>query len=219
MNPIEAFIFDLDGVITDTAELHYQSWQRWADEEHIPFSRAANEALRGRSRKESLELILAGREVPEEIKQEWMDRKNNYYRELLSQLSPKDVLPGVLVFLERARSTGIKLGLASASKNARDVLKTLDVIDLFDAIGDGYSVVNAKPAPDLFVWVAGRLNVSPGEVVVFEDAEAGVEAALNGGFFVVGCRNENLTKAHVLAMEGLAELTPELVIERWRQIS
>lgn len=180
------FIFDLDGVITDTAEYHYRSWQRLADELGIPFSREANDALRGVPRRRSLELVLKGKTLPEDEMQRLMTLKNDYYRAFLSEVTPDGLLPGVGDFLNAARAAGIKIGLGSASKNARDVLERLGVMALFDAIGDGNSVVNQKPAPDLFVWVAGALRLPPNQCVVFEDAEAGIDAARTGGFWTVG---------------------------------
>lgn len=189
LNPsgeIKGYIFDLDGVITDTAEIHYRSWKRLADEEGLSFTREDNEALRGVSRRRSLELLLKGRTLPEEQMLAWMTRKNDYYRQALPQITHDDLLPGVPEFLAEAQKAGIRLGLGSASKNAREVLINLGVIDLFTAIGDGYSVVNGKPAPDLFVWVAGGLGLNPQQCIVFEDAEAGIDAALAGGFWTVG---------------------------------
>jgi beta-phosphoglucomutase len=203
---ILAFIFDLDGVITDTAEYHYLAWKRLAEEEGIPFTREDNEALRGVSRRESLRRMLKGRPIDEDTAQAWMTRKNGYYVASLDLVTPNDLLPGVRELLTEARAAGIRLGLGSASKNARSVLDRLGVADWFDAVGDGYSVVNSKPAPDLFVWTAGRLNVSPTQAVVFEDAEAGVEAALAGGFHTVGIGASSGTKAPLI-VNGLAELT------------
>ncbi|MCC7450925.1 MAG: beta-phosphoglucomutase [Anaerolineae bacterium] len=203
MPALEAFVFDLDGVITDTAEYHYRAWKRLADEEGIPFTREDNEALRGVSRRQSLLLLLKGRVLPEDQMEVWMTRKNGYYRSYLTEVTPNDLLPGVGAFLRDAKQRGIKLGLASASKNARDVIERLGIADLMDAIGDGYSVSNPKPAPDLFVWVAGRLGVYPSRTVVFEDAEAGVEAALAGGMYAVGLGPVNrVGKAH-LVLPGL----------------
>jgi beta-phosphoglucomutase len=214
MTAIKAFIFDLDGVITDTAELHYQAWKQLTTEENIPFSREVNEHLRGLSRRASLEFILRDQEPPPEATmQAWMERKNIYYRELLQTITPEHTLPGVVEFLQSARGAGIRLGIGSASRNARDVLASLELLDLFDTIGDGYSVVNSKPAPDLFVWVAGALGVAPPEAVVFEDAEAGVAAALAAGFWTVGIGAERVQRAHFV-VGGLAELTPAQVIER-----
>ncbi len=195
---IRAFIFDLDGVITDTAEYHFLAWKRLADEEGIPFTRQDNEALRGVSRRESLNRMLKGRPIDEATAQNYMQRKNDYYVASLDQITPANVLPGALNLLDEARAAGIKTGIGSASKNARPVLEKLGILDYFDAIGDGYSVVNSKPAPDLFIWTAGRLDVSPTQAVVFEDAEAGVSAALAGGFWAVGIGTADVGKAHLV---------------------
>jgi beta-phosphoglucomutase len=182
----QAFIFDLDGVLTDTAEYHFRAWQRLADEENIVFTREDNEALRGVSRRQSLLFLLKGRALSEDQMEAWMARKNDYYRAYLNDIKPADLLPGVVDFLNEAKSHGIKLGVGSASKNAREAIQGLGITDVFDAIGDGYSVSNPKPAPDLFVWVAGRLGVPAQNAVVFEDAEAGIEAALAAGMYAVG---------------------------------
>lgn len=207
---IRAFIFDLDGVITDTAEFHYLSWKRLTDEEGIPFTREDNDRLRGVSRRESLNRILKGRPIDEATAQAWMTRKNEYYLAYLNDLTPEDCLPGVVDFLKDAGNLGIRLGLGSASKNARMVLEKLGLLNTFDAIGDGSSVLNSKPAPDLFIWVAGALHVSPTQAVVFEDAEAGIDAALAGGFWTVGIGNANVSHAHLtmpdLASKSVVEL-------------
>lgn len=216
---IQAFIFDLDGVLTDTAEYHYQSWQQLADEEGIPFTRADNDHLRGISRRQSLDKLLNGRQLPEATKAEWMARKNAYYRRYLHQLSEQDILPGALDFLHRAAEHGIKLGVGSASRNAHDVLKALHIHHLFDAIGDGASVENPKPAPDLFLWVAGRLDVNPAHAIVFEDAESGIEAALLGGFWTVGIGDANIHKAHLHAPHGLRDLMPEALCAHFAELS
>jgi beta-phosphoglucomutase len=198
MLDIRAFIFDLDGVITDTAEYHFLAWKRLADEEGIPFTRQDNEALRGVSRRESLTRMLKGRPIDEATAQDYMKRKNDYYVASLDQITPDNLLPGALNLLREARAAGIKTGLGSASKNAQPVLDKLGITPEFDAIGDGYSVVNSKPAPDLFIWTAGRLGVSPTQAVVFEDAEAGVAAALTGGFWAVGIGSADVSKAHIV---------------------
>lgn len=216
---IRAFIFDLDGVITDTAEFHFLAWKQLADEEGIPFTRQDNEQLRGVSRRESLCRMLKGRPIDEPTAEAWMERKNNYYKHYLETITPDYVLPGVLRFLDEARAKGIRLGIGSASKNAKTVLERLGVLSRFDGIGDGYSVVNTKPAPDLFVWVAGRLDVSPPQVVVFEDAEAGVDAALAAGFWSVGVGAANVSRAHVVAPKGLAELTVNGLLERLNAVA
>lgn len=183
---LKAFIFDLDGVLTDTAEYHYRAWKRLADEEGLPFTREDNEALRGVSRRESLMLILKGRVYPEEQVREMMDRKNGYYLELIKEISPRDLLPGAKELLEEIRAAGLKSALGSASKNAGEVLDRLGIRAWLDAVSDGYSVERQKPAPDLFLHAAAQLALRLAECVVVEDAAAGIEAAQAGGFRTVG---------------------------------
>jgi beta-phosphoglucomutase len=201
---IKGFIFDLDGVITDTAEYHYRAWKRLADEEGLPFDRQANEALRGISRRESLELILQGRSYPEEQIREMMERKNNYYLELIREITPEDLLPGAKELLIEMRQAGIMTALGSASKNAADVISRLGIADLFDAISDGNSVTRQKPAPDLFLHAANQLGLEPNECVVVEDAEAGIVAARAGGFKSVGLGPPSRVGAADLVLESLA---------------
>ncbi len=184
---IEAFIFDLDGVLTDTAEYHFRAWKRLADEEGIPFTRRENERLRGVSRRESLEILLSlkGREVTEEEAEEMMARKNRYYQELIEQITPEDLLPGAMELLGELRKAGIKIAVASASKNARTVLDHLGIMDHIDALSDGYSVTASKPAPDLFLHAAAQLGVPPERCVVVEDAAAGIRAARAAGMWSI----------------------------------
>ncbi len=203
---IRGVIFDLDGVLTDTAEYHYQGWQRLADEEGLPFDRQANEALRGVSRRESLLKIIGDRPYTEAQIQEMMDRKNRYYVEFIQQITPNDLLPGSLNLLEELRQEGIKVAIGSASKNARTVIEKLGIAHLIDAIADGYSVQNPKPAPDLFRFAAQELGLQPRQCVVFEDATAGIEAALAGGMWAVGLGPvERVGRAHVI-LPSLAEI-------------
>lgn len=197
MKEYEAFIFDLDGVITDTAEFHYKAWKRLADEEGIPFNRETNENLRGVSRRKSLEIILNGREVSEESIEEMMARKNGYYQDFIEKITPDAMLPGAKDILEELKDKGYKLAVASASKNAKPVLENLNIADMFDTISDGYSVKNTKPAPDLFIHTAEKIGVEPVMCAVFEDAEAGIEAALAAGMTAIGIGpEERVGKAH-----------------------
>jgi beta-phosphoglucomutase len=183
---IRAFTFDLDGVLTDTAEYHYRAWKRLADEEGLPFTREDNEHLRGVSRRDSLMLILKGRPYPEDQLQEMMERKNRYYLEFIKEVSPHDLLPGAKELLEELRAAGYMTALGSASKNAGEVMDRLGIRSLLDAVSDGYSVERQKPAPDLFLHAAAQLALRPAECVVVEDAAAGIEAAKAGGFRTVG---------------------------------
>ncbi|MGM0421012.1 MAG: beta-phosphoglucomutase [Bacillota bacterium] len=186
MTEVKGIILDLDGVITDTAEYHYQSWQRMADEEGLDFDRETNEDLRGVSRRRSLEIILDGKELPEEEMQRLMAKKNGYYQELIQQMDEEDTLPGALDLVHKAKEKNLKLAVASASRNAKTVIDALDINDLFDTISDGYSVENPKPAPDLFLHTAAKLDLKPEECVVIEDAEAGIDAANAAGMISVG---------------------------------
>lgn len=213
MTEIKAFIFDLDGVITDTAEYHYRAWKRLADEEGLPFTREDNEQLRGVSRRESLLRLLKGREIPEATLQEWMTRKNEYYQAFLDDITPNDRLPGVTRFIDEARAAGLRLGIGSASKNARTVIQRLALSDTFEIIGDGYAVVNSKPAPDLFVWVAGGLRVPVDTAVVFEDAAAGIDAAKAAGCLSVGVGSAGVDHAD-LALPDLSNAKVDDILNR-----
>ncbi|MEH1914129.1 beta-phosphoglucomutase [Nostoc sp.] len=212
---IQGFIFDLDGVLTDTAELHYLAWKKLADEEGIPFNREANEALRGVSRRASLMLIIADRPYSEAQIEEMMERKNRYYVEFIQNMTPQDLLPGAIALLDELRQAGIKIGIGSASKNARPVLERLGIAGKVDAIADGYSVQEPKPAPDLFLYAAKQLGIEPEQSIVVEDAAAGVEAALAAGMWALGLGPvERVGAAHIVlpSLEGItwADLREQL---------
>ena len=209
-----AFIFDLDGVITDTAEYHYRAWKTLADAERIPFAREDNDALRGVSRQESLKRLLNGREISESTAEQWLARKNAHYLEYIDRLTPEDRLPGVTMFLKAAHSGGLKLAIASASKNARLVLERLELTEHFELIGDGHSVAKPKPAPDLFVWVTNALQVRASESVVFEDAEAGIDAAKKAGCLTVGIGSADINHADIQLPTGLENAQPDLIISQ-----
>ena len=213
-SPVRGLIFDLDGVVTNTAEAHYQAWQRLADEEGLPFDRRANEALRGISRRQSLALVLGPRAVTPPEADQLMERKNRYYRELIAGLTPADVLPGVLELIDEARERGLKVALGSASKNAREVLQRLDVAERFDAIHDGHSVTTAKPAPDLFLACAADLGLPADECVVFEDAADGIAAAQAAEMMTVGLGPpERVGQADVVLSEGFTGVDLDRVLE------
>ena len=178
----KAIIFDLDGVLTDTSEYHYKAWKRLADEEGIHFTHQENdEHLRGVSRRESLMYIIRGRNYSEAQIQEMMDRKNRYYNEMITSMSPQDLVTGGRDLLSEIRNAGIKVAIASGSKNCRLVLEHLDIMSYLDGIADGYSVVNSKPAPDLFVYAAGLVQVPTLACLGVEDADAGIEAIKTAG--------------------------------------
>jgi beta-phosphoglucomutase len=182
MKKPKAILFDLDGVLTDTSEYHYRSWKRLADEEGIPFTRQENdEHLRGVSRRESLMYIIRGRNYSEDQVQEMMDRKNRYYNDMIKDMTPNDLVPGGRQLLQEIRNAGIKVAIASGSKNAQIVLDRLDITSYLDGVADGYCIVNSKPAPDLFVYAAGLVNVHTVDCLGVEDADAGIEAIKTAG--------------------------------------
>ena len=207
---IRGFLFDLDGVLVDTAQYHFLAWQRMAAELGIHFGEAENEQLKGVSRAESLNRILAwGRKTLSDAeKQHWMTLKNDWYLELVRGMPADDYLPGAHEFLRASRAAGIKVALGSASKNAPLILERLGWIPLFDALVDGNVVTASKPDPEVFLEGARRLGLKPEECVVFEDSEAGVEAARRGGMKVVGIGHG--LDADLL-VSGLDQLTPEQV--------
>jgi kojibiose phosphorylase len=182
----QAVIFDLDGVITDTAEYHFLAWKKLADEEGLPFTRADNEALRGVSRRDSLDLLLKGRPISEQMADDWMARKNGYYREMLTSISPQDLLPGVEALLDALRAAGVRTAIASASRNAPQVVERLGLRRRIDVLAHGGSVRRQKPAPDLFLYAAEQLGLPPAACLVVEDAAAGIEAAHAAGMPAVG---------------------------------
>ena len=181
-------IFDLDGVLVDTAKYHYQAWKRLANSVGVEFSLDDNEHLKGVSRAESLELILKKGNIEKsaEEKQALMDVKNEWYLELAAEMNQDEALPGAIPFLESCKSKGIKIALGSSSKNAPMILERLGITHLFDAIVDGNVVSKSKPDPTVFLTAAQKLGLAPSECIVFEDAISGVQAAKTGGFYCVG---------------------------------
>ncbi len=211
-SPFDAVIFDLDGVLTDTAEYHYRAWKRLADEEGIPFDRKKNEQLRGVSRRRSLEILLDGRQVSEEKFEEMMARKNRYYRQLLQNLTPADLLPGALDLVRALRQRGIKVAIGTVSKNAPLIVERLGLEREVDLVADGHAVERSKPAPDIFLYAAHRLGIPAHRCVVVEDAAAGIDAALAAGMWAVGIGpQERVGHAHVL-FPDLAHVTADTFI-------
>jgi len=183
---IKGWIFDLDGVITDTAKNHYQAWRKLADEENLVFNEHINEKLRGVSRRASLEIILNGKKYSEEKILQMMERKNGYYRESLNSLTSEDILPGILPLLDELKEKGKKLAIGSASRNTEFILTHLDIRPYFDGVATGAHVDRAKPAPDVFIYAAGQIGVAVDNCIVIEDAEAGVSGAKKAGFRTIG---------------------------------
>ena len=201
MTTVKACLFDLDGVIVDTAVYHFQAWRRLANELGFDFTEHQNEQLKGISRMESLELILnwGGVSLTEEEKIAWATKKNQWYLDLVMQMTPNEVLPGVPDFLKSLRENGIKIALGSASKNSKLILEKIQMLDYFDAIIDGNNITKGKPDPQVFLMGAKATGVQPTECVVFEDAVAGVQAATAGGMKAVGVGSADiLTEADIV---------------------
>jgi len=198
---IKAFLFDLDGVIVDTAIYHYQAWKQMANGLGYDISEEFNEKLKGVSRMESLDIILAhgGVELSEEEKLSLATQKNENYLNLVSKMSPADILPGVTDFFAQVKQAHIKTALGSVSKNAKLILESIGMLNDFDSIIDGNKIAKGKPDPEVFLNGAQELGVSPEECLVFEDAVAGVEAGKKGGMKVVGIgKKEVLTEADIV---------------------
>ena len=197
---IEACLFDLDGVVVDTAKYHFIAWKALAEELGFNFTIEDNERLKGVSRMQSLGILLeiGGKQFPEKEKLALAEKKNALYVSYIEKMTPEETLPGVEKFLRELRNCGIKIALGSASKNAPMILERIQLAGLFDEIVDGNSISEAKPNPEVFLKGAEKLGILPQNCVVFEDAIAGIEAARNANMYCVGIGEpENL---------GLADL-------------
>lgn len=185
---IKACIFDLDGVIVDTAHYHYLAWKRLASELNINLTEEINERLKGVSRMHSLEIILrlGGISLSQHEKENLANKKNSWFVDYLERMAPEEIFPGVKQLIKDLRQSGIKVGLASSSKNAKTVIQLLHIQNEFDTVVDGTMITHSKPHPEIFLLAASRLGVDPKECLVFEDAEAGVEAAIAAGMKCVG---------------------------------
>jgi beta-phosphoglucomutase len=184
----KAVIFDLDGVIVSTDKYHYKAWKAMADKEGIYFDETINNRLRGVSRMASLEIILerATKHYTDEEKVELATMKNNIYRSSLSQLTPDDILPGVMDTLNELKKMDIRLGVGSSSKNTPVILKQIGLAEYFDAVADGNQITKSKPDPEVFLLAAKLLGIAPEDCVVVEDAYAGIDAAKAGGMKAAG---------------------------------
>ncbi len=212
---IKGCIFDLDGVIVDTAKYHYLAWKELADDLGFEFTKKDNERLKGVSRMRSLNILLevGNKTFDEASKLKFAENKNKRYLDYILKMTPDEILPGVLDFLDDLRSKNIKIALGSASKNAMTILNQLKLTNYFDVIVDGTKVSKAKPDPEVFLKGAEALHMKPEECIVFEDAEAGIEAAINGGFKCIGIGSpENLNKANYV-MNGFENITFDELIK------
>ena len=188
MPQLEALIFDLDGVITDTAHFHFIAWRKIANDLGFDLSEADNEKIKGLSRMDSLIRVLeiGGISFEEAKLVELATAKNEHYQTFIREMTPEDILPGMADFLEQGKAAGLKLAVGSSSKNAPIILEQLELDTFFDTVVDGNGVTHSKPDPEVFVKAAAQIGVNPTAAIVFEDAMSGVEAAKAGGFCCVG---------------------------------
>jgi len=208
-------IFDLDGVIVDTAKYHFLAWKDLADHLGFEFTEAHNELLKGVSRVRSLEILLdIGKvEISDEKKQEYLISKNSHYLEYINKMGSEEILPGVNELLDTLDNLGIKYVLGSASKNAPLILKQVNLFERFAGIVDGNSVSKAKPDPEVFLIGAKKLNLQPEHCVVFEDAIAGVEAANKANMISIGVGDEKILYEADFNFENLTEISDDFVKE------
>jgi beta-phosphoglucomutase len=192
----KACLFDLDGVLVDTAIYHFKAWRMLGENFGYQLTEEQNEQLKGVSRVESLNRILvwASFSATEEQKKIWLKEKNDNYLSLISSMNPSEILPGVVDFLAQIKEDGYKIGLGSASKNAEIILEKTGLMPWFDLIIDGNKVSKSKPDPEVFLKGAEGLGLLPHECIVFEDAQAGVEAAKSGGMKVIGIGEASVLK-------------------------
>ncbi len=205
---MRAAIFDLDGVIVDTAKYHYLAWARLAKEYGFDFTEADNERLKGISRFQSLEILLeiGGLTFDEATKVEMATRKNEWYIDYIRHMDASEILPGATEYLQNIRAKGIKTALGSASRNAPLILERLGISTFFDVVVDGNKVTKVKPDPEVFLRAAEELHIPSASCVVFEDAEAGIEAARRAGMGTVGIGNAHTLKEADIVIPGLFEL-------------
>jgi beta-phosphoglucomutase len=205
---MRAAIFDLDGVIVDTAKYHYLAWKRLANELGFDFTETDNERLKGVSRTRSLEILLeiGGLNFDDAAKAQFAEKKNNWYVDSIKHMDASEILPGAREYLQFIRGRKIKTALGSASKNTPLILERLGISSLFDAVVDGNRVSKAKPDPEVFLCAAAELEILPMDCVVFEDAEAGIEAAHRAGISAVGIGKASALKEAEIIIPGLFAL-------------
>lgn len=208
----QGIIFDLDGVLLSTDEMHYAAWKSIADELSIPFDRTVNNRLRGVSRMESLEIILerSPRLFSKEEKEALTERKNDRYRTLLKTLTPEAVTPEVRETLSTLKARGFKTAIGSASKNTKLILSLTGLDGYFDAVSDGTNITRSKPDPEVFLKAAEFIGLAPADCAVVEDATAGIDAAVAGGFTAIGIGDAAAYEKTEIPIRSLSEL-PEKV--------
>lgn len=209
----KGFIFDLDGVIVDTAKYHYLAWRELANQLGFDFTEEQNEQLKGVSRVRSLEILLGigKQELDQDVKEKLLHEKNEQYLGYIAKMDHREILPGIDDLLNYLKLNGIPFSLGSASKNARLILETLNLIELFDAVVDGNDVSTAKPDPEVFLIAAKKLGIQPEDCIVIEDAQAGVQAANSAGMISIGIGDEIVLSEADFNLKNTDELTIDFV--------
>ena len=212
---MKGFIFDLDGVIVDTAKYHYLAWKHLAEELGIPFTEEDNERFKGVSRRRCLEILLEMGEMDVSQKQfeTWLQEKNEDYLGYISQMDSSEILPDVPRVLEYLRGKNIPMALGSASKNAKAILEKVELTSYFKTIVDGTEVARAKPDPEVFLIAAARLDILPEHCVVLEDALAGIEAANTSGMYSIGIGDPKVLFQADRVFRDFTEIEPEYLDE------
>lgn len=210
---IKACIFDLDGVLVDTAHYHFLAWKRLAKEFDYELTEEINQQLKGVSRMKSLEIVMkhANVSLTEQKKQALADRKNGWFTDYVHKMKPEELYPGVKELFSMLRKDKIRIALASSSKNAQTILSILGIQHEFEAVVDGNMILHSKPDPEIFLLAAKKLSLNPADCIVFEDAEAGVEAALAAGMKCVGVGSPAQLKKANLVVKSIEDFNyPDL---------
>lgn len=212
-------LFDLDGVITDTAEYHYLAWKKLADDLGITIDRQFNEKLKGVSREDSLRLILAHGKREQAFSEAEFNQlaktKNDHYVEMIQAVSPKDIYPGILILLQALKKANIKIALASASKNGPFLLKQMALTDYFDGIADPATIKAGKPAPDIFILAAEVVGLKPEDCIGIEDAQAGITAIKASGALPIGVGKAEQLGSDIALVVSTRELTLDFLEKQW----
>lgn len=211
----KGFIFDLDGVIVDTAKYHYLAWKKLANQLGFEFTKEQNELFKGVSRKRCLDILLeiGNIEATQEQLDTWMVEKNVDYLAYIENMDASEILPDVPEVLEFLKKRNIAIALGSASKNARPILEKVNLLHYFDVIVDGNNVTKAKPDPEVFLLAAKQLSVDAKDCIVFEDAVAGIEAANAANMISIGIGDENVLSEAQFNFTDFTEISTECIEE------
>jgi beta-phosphoglucomutase len=221
MTTLKACLFDLDGVIVDTAKYHYIAWRQIAQELGFEFIEHDNERLKGVSRQRSLEILLevGGVALSTQEQVRLAEKKNGLYLRYIGKMTPDEILPGAVDFLKACRANGLRTALATASRNSAVILERLQIGSLFDVVMDGNKVTHTKPDPEVFLNCARDLLIAKEECAVFEDAEAGIEAAKAAHMLAIGIGNPSILNKADIVVPGLFAIIPEQVVSLYNKRS